>query len=117
MNCLTILKRLKIKDLMNCLIILFDMIRVQTRVALNTRILNVERIVSFKLARLWLTMSKPIVLVKQGKLEGAVLKSALGLSYIGFKGIPFAAPPIGSLRFKVHFRQLSLSCLYFITTR
>ncbi|XP_068972710.1 esterase FE4-like [Bombus flavifrons] len=85
---------------MNSLIILFDMIRVQTRVALNTRILNVERSGSIKLARLWLTMSKPIVLVKQGKLEGAVQKSALGLSYIGFKGIPFAAPPIGNLRFK-----------------
>ncbi|XP_071876871.1 esterase FE4-like isoform X3 [Bombus fervidus] len=45
-------------------------------------------------------MSKPLVTVKEGKLKGAVLKSALGLSYIAFRGIPFAAPPIGNLRFK-----------------
>lgn len=38
--------------------------------------------------------------VKQGKLEGAELKSALGLSYLAFRGIPFAAPPVGNLRFK-----------------
>lgn len=50
----------------------------------------------------WLTMSKQIVTVKQGKLGGAVLKSALGSLYIAFRGIPFAAPPIGDLRFKVY---------------
>ncbi|KOX71850.1 Esterase FE4 [Melipona quadrifasciata] len=46
-------------------------------------------------------MRKPIVTVKQGKLEGAELKSALGLSYLAFRGIPFAAPPVGNLRFKI----------------
>ncbi|XP_068973276.1 esterase FE4-like isoform X2 [Bombus flavifrons] len=45
-------------------------------------------------------MGKPLVTVKEGKLEGAVLKSSLGLSYIAFRGIPFAAPPIGNLRFR-----------------
>lgn len=46
-------------------------------------------------------MSEPIVTVEQGKLRGSVVKSVLGTSYIAFKGIPFAAPPIGDLRFKV----------------
>lgn len=45
-------------------------------------------------------MNKQIVTVKQGKLAGAVLKSALGSLYIAFREIPFAAPPIGDLRFK-----------------
>ncbi|KAF3430274.1 hypothetical protein E2986_03302 [Frieseomelitta varia] len=53
-----------------------------------------------KLVRTWLTMRKPVVTVQQGKLEGAELKSALGLSYLAFRGIPFAAPPVGDLRFK-----------------
>ncbi|CAD1471932.1 unnamed protein product, partial [Heterotrigona itama] len=56
--------------------------------------------VPMKLVRICLAMSKPVVTVKQGKLEGAELKSALGLSYLAFRGIPFAAPPVGNLRFK-----------------
>lgn len=38
--------------------------------------------------------------MKQGKLRGVINKSVLGSSYIAFTGIPFAAPPVGSLRFK-----------------
>ncbi|XP_076647108.1 juvenile hormone esterase-like [Halictus rubicundus] len=45
-------------------------------------------------------MIKPVVSAKQGKLRGTYVESALGLSYIAFRGIPFAAPPIGELRFK-----------------
>ncbi|CAL7935362.1 unnamed protein product [Xylocopa violacea] len=45
-------------------------------------------------------MGEPIVTVKQGKLRGAVLNSSLGCPYIAFKNVPFAAPPVGSLRFK-----------------
>ncbi|KAK2587834.1 hypothetical protein KPH14_003932 [Odynerus spinipes] len=41
-----------------------------------------------------------ITTVKQGKLEGGVCQSVLGVSYICFKGIPFAAPPLGKLRFQ-----------------
>lgn len=47
-----------------------------------------------------LAMSEPVVTVKQGKLRGVVVKSVLGNSYIAFRGIPFAAPPVGDLRFK-----------------
>ncbi|OAD58521.1 Esterase E4 [Eufriesea mexicana] len=45
-------------------------------------------------------MSKPIVTVKQGQLQGVRVKSVLGSSYIAFRGIPFALPPVGNLRFK-----------------
>ncbi|XP_012287397.1 esterase FE4-like [Orussus abietinus] len=45
-------------------------------------------------------MSSPVIKVKQGELRGTTLESVLGPSYFAFKGIPFAAPPVGSLRFK-----------------
>ena len=45
-------------------------------------------------------MSKPIVTTKQGKIQGVVLKSVLGPSFNAFYEIPFAAPPVGDLRFK-----------------
>ncbi|KAL0100127.1 hypothetical protein PUN28_019520 [Cardiocondyla obscurior] len=46
-------------------------------------------------------MERPIVTVKQGKLEGTVEENVLGSRrYIAFRGIPFAAPPLGELRFK-----------------
>lgn len=61
----------------------------------------------------WLTMSKQIVTVKQGKLGGAVLKSALGSLYIAFRGIPFAAPPVGDLRFKVYIYNIFYILYYF----
>ncbi|XP_076647374.1 esterase FE4 isoform X2 [Halictus rubicundus] len=53
-----------------------------------------------KFVRAWSTMNEPIVTVKQGKLRGAVQKSVFGSSFIAFHEIPFAAPPIGELRFK-----------------
>ncbi|XP_076244348.1 esterase FE4 [Calliopsis andreniformis] len=45
-------------------------------------------------------MNKPIVSVKDGKLQGAEVKSVLGPSFVAFYDIPFAAPPLGELRFK-----------------
>ncbi|XP_043257782.1 esterase FE4-like [Colletes gigas] len=45
-------------------------------------------------------MYKPIVTLKQGKVRGISAKSVLGSSYVVFYEIPFAAPPIGELRFK-----------------
>ncbi|XP_015178357.1 PREDICTED: esterase E4-like isoform X2 [Polistes dominula] len=41
-----------------------------------------------------------IVNVRQGQLKGYLCESVLGTSYYSFKGIPFAAPPLGPLRFK-----------------
>ncbi|KAG6440817.1 hypothetical protein O3G_MSEX001463 [Manduca sexta] len=40
------------------------------------------------------------VQVEQGWLEGEKLESVTGDSYYSFKGIPYAEPPVGKLRFK-----------------
>ncbi|XP_046601546.1 juvenile hormone esterase isoform X1 [Neodiprion lecontei] len=45
-------------------------------------------------------MYRPTVLVKQGWLRGAEVKSKVGEAFISFKGVPFAEPPVGELRFK-----------------
>ncbi|CAG9560222.1 unnamed protein product [Danaus chrysippus] len=43
---------------------------------------------------------EPIVTVNEGKLRGEVGNLVDGARYYSFKGIPYAAPPIGNLRFK-----------------
>ncbi|KAM7249331.1 hypothetical protein ACFE04_026195 [Oxalis oulophora] len=44
---------------------------------------------------------KPVIEVKQGKLQGEVQKTVLsGNEYYSFKGIPFAKPPVNELRFQ-----------------
>ncbi|XP_049791543.1 acetylcholinesterase-like [Schistocerca nitens] len=40
------------------------------------------------------------VTVEQGTLRGAVVSSALGTQYASFKGVPYARPPTGELRFQ-----------------
>ncbi|KAM3961937.1 LOW QUALITY PROTEIN: juvenile hormone esterase-like [Aphomia sociella] len=44
--------------------------------------------------------SNPIVTVKQGKLKGSIYNLLDGSTCYSFKGIPYAQPPIGKLRFK-----------------
>ncbi|XP_026749626.1 juvenile hormone esterase-like [Galleria mellonella] len=44
--------------------------------------------------------SNPIVTVAQGQLKGSVRNHLDGSSYYSFKGIPYAQPPVGKLRFK-----------------
>ena len=41
------------------------------------------------------------VKIQEGTLRGEKLESVRGGSYFSFKGIPYAKPPIGDLRFKV----------------
>ncbi|XP_011495181.1 PREDICTED: esterase FE4-like [Ceratosolen solmsi marchali] len=45
-------------------------------------------------------MDGPIVQVKQGKLRGVIENNIEGGKYFSFRGIPFAEPPVGNLRFK-----------------
>ncbi|CAG4948804.1 unnamed protein product [Parnassius apollo] len=42
----------------------------------------------------------PIVRVEQGALQGRVVNSPSGKAFYSFQGIPYAKPPLGSLRFK-----------------
>ncbi|XP_063836525.1 juvenile hormone esterase-like isoform X2 [Ostrinia nubilalis] len=42
----------------------------------------------------------PVVTVEQGQLQGRVAASPSGKAYYSFQGIPYAKPPLGSLRFK-----------------
>ncbi|PZC70779.1 hypothetical protein B5X24_HaOG200161 [Helicoverpa armigera] len=42
----------------------------------------------------------PVVTVEQGQLQGKVVNSPTGKAYYSFQGIPYAKPPLGSLRFK-----------------
>ncbi|GBP73548.1 Esterase FE4 [Eumeta japonica] len=42
----------------------------------------------------------PVIAVAQGRLRGQIKELADGTSYYSFKGIPYAEPPVGQLRFK-----------------
>lgn len=46
-------------------------------------------------------MSTPTVTIAQGTLSGKVLVNENGKEYHGFCGIPYAAAPVGKLRFRV----------------
>lgn len=43
---------------------------------------------------------EPVVTVKQGQLRGAVDENVYGGKFLAFRGVPFAKPAIGPLRFK-----------------
>ncbi|KAI4466364.1 carboxylesterase [Holotrichia oblita] len=45
-------------------------------------------------------VEEPIVTTKYGRVKGTTLTSRNGKSFLAFRGIPFAKPPIESLRFK-----------------
>lgn len=42
------------------------------------------------------------VRIKQGELVGTLESLSTGDSFASFKGIPYAKPPIGNLRFRVN---------------
>jgi len=43
----------------------------------------------------------PKVTIEQGTLVGKTMSSRQGNKIFAFQGIPYAAPPVGDLRFKV----------------
>lgn len=51
------------------------------------------------------------VKINDGVLEGEILDNVVGGKYYSFKGVPYAAPPVGDLRFKVSTHILTLSLL------
>ncbi|XP_057318500.1 venom carboxylesterase-6-like [Microplitis mediator] len=44
--------------------------------------------------------ASPIVKIKNGTLEGSFMKTRRGREFLSFRGIPYALPPIGDLRFE-----------------
>lgn len=46
------------------------------------------------------------VKVSEGILEGTVDRNILGGQFHSFRGIPYAEPPIGDLRFKVNLNHV-----------
>ncbi|XP_063545596.1 juvenile hormone esterase-like isoform X2 [Cydia strobilella] len=42
----------------------------------------------------------PVVCVEHGELQGRVVESPSGKAYYSFQGIPYAKPPLGTLRFQ-----------------
>jgi len=51
-------------------------------------------------------MSKTKVQVAEGKLNGVVVNGYNNVRYLAFRGIPYAKPPVGELRFKVRYNIL-----------
>ncbi|XP_055537568.1 juvenile hormone esterase-like [Wyeomyia smithii] len=47
----------------------------------------------------WPGIERPIVVVQQGQVQGVASRLPNGSTYCYFKGIPYAKPPIGELRF------------------
>lgn len=45
----------------------------------------------------------PIIRSRSGTIQGTYRKSFTGRMYSSYEGIPYAAPPIGELRFEVNF--------------
>lgn len=61
-------------------------------------------------------MAPPEVITAYGKIRGSVQKSSEGIEFCSFKGIPYAKPPIGNLRFKVSLKILVLIILCLINS-
>ena len=48
-----------------------------------------------------------LVELKQGRLKGHRLTTRKGREIFAFQGIPYAKPPVGNLRFKVRYTDVS----------
>jgi hypothetical protein len=52
-----------------------------------------------------------LVTIAQGAARGSVMTSLHGRDFCSYRGIPFAEPPVGELRFRVSMLALLL-CVY-----
>lgn len=52
------------------------------------------------------------VRVEQGELEGLVQTTEDGFKFLSFRGIPYAAPPVGNLRFKVRLHRKPVNSIF-----
>uniref|UniRef100_A0A0C9Q317 Carboxylic ester hydrolase n=1 Tax=Fopius arisanus TaxID=64838 RepID=A0A0C9Q317_9HYME len=59
-------------------------------------------LVSISLLLLWtcLILAGPRVKIRNGRLEGSIMRSRKGRDIFAFRGIPYARPPVGELRFE-----------------
>uniref|UniRef100_A0AAG5D1N2 Carboxylic ester hydrolase n=1 Tax=Anopheles atroparvus TaxID=41427 RepID=A0AAG5D1N2_ANOAO len=72
-------------------------------------------VVRHKLIRFWPPPVRPLVTVRQGKVRGVTATLSNGGQYHFFKGIPYAEPPVGKLRFRApvpleRFRKPIVNC-------
>ncbi|XP_034947795.1 venom carboxylesterase-6 [Chelonus insularis] len=66
--------------------------------------MRVQFLCSFFFGAFWLSEylvnASIIVKIKNGTLEGSLMKTRLGREFLSFRGIPYALPPLGDLRFE-----------------
>lgn len=62
---------------------------------------DVIKLVSLVLLDYFLSANSPIVEIKNGSLQGSVMSARNGREFFAYRGIPFALPPVGQLRFEV----------------
>ncbi|XP_055537567.1 acetylcholinesterase-like [Wyeomyia smithii] len=60
----------------------------------------IKFIIASRLLKRFPPAVRPIVEVRQGKLRGVTSRLPNGLAYHYFKGVPYAKPPLGELRFQ-----------------
>lgn len=58
-------------------------------------------------------MAQSEVNTQYGRIRGSLEKSSEGIDFYAFKGIPYAKPPVGELRFKVTNFSLKLYFVHF----
>lgn len=56
---------------------------------------------------------EPVVTIPLGSILGTIETSRKGIEYYSFRGIPYAEPPVGDLRFRVSDNFLLLPSRYF----
>jgi len=53
------------------------------------------------------TPSEPMVTIPAlGQVRGSILVSVNGRRFLAFRGIPYAKPPVGNLRFQVRYKSI-----------